>query len=436
MDPVRISARDARRLAIAAQRLAEPRPKPTRAGILALVRDIGYLQLDPTNVVARNPVQVLWSRLRAYDPALLEKLIRERELFENPSLILPTSDLAIHGATMRTYRKATDPGGREGPYRKGDNAGGGTWAKRVRGWMTKNPHMRRAVLARLKREGPLPLTAFEDRTVVSWTSGGWNDERNLTMLLAILQRRGEVVVAGRRNGQKLFGHAAGWYPKTTPLASSALAQEATRRAVRAVGVGNLRTLVRQYAFGRHVTPDAVAALERSGEVGRVEIEGVASRAPWYAPGDLERRLREVRDRWEGRTTLLSPFDNLIIDRDRTEQLFDYFYRMEIYVPPHLRTLGYWAMPVLHDDRIVGSVDPRFERAEGELVINRVVLVPGAPRTALPAIRRAVDELAEWVGAKRVSWPRRAPTARPATRAHLARTQTGARVAVATTRRRA
>jgi hypothetical protein len=268
---------------------------------------------------------------------------------------------------------------------------------------------------------------------VSWTSGGWNDERNLTMLLAILQRRGEVVVAGRRNGQKLFGHAAGWYPKTPLLTSSALAHEATRRALRALGVGTLRSLVRQYAFGRHVTPDAVAALERAGEVVRVEIEGVSSRASYYAPADIEKRVREVRERWEGRTTLLSPFDSMIIDRDRTEQLFGYFYRMEIYVPPHLRTLGYWAMPVLHDDRIVGSVDPRFDRADGELVVNKVVLVPGAPRTAMPAIRRSVDELAEWVGAKRVSWPRGAPSATPAARATLARTRRGARAVIARAR---
>jgi hypothetical protein len=433
--PLEISARDARRLAIMAQRLAGPSPKATRAGILGLIRDIGYLQLDPTNVVARNPLQVLWSRLGAYDPALLEDLIRRRDLFETPSLILPTSDFAIHGATMRTYRRATDPGGVEGPYRKGDNAGGGTWARYVRGWLTKNPHMRRGVLARLRRDGPLPLTAFEDRAIVSWTSGGWNDERNLTMLLAILQRRGEVVVAGRRSGQKLFGHADGWYPKTTLLASSALAREATRRALRVLVVARPRHLVRQYAFGRHLTPEAIAALERAGEVVRVEVEGASGRVPWYALADVERRLREVRERWEGRTTLLSPFDNLIIDRDRTEQLFGYFYRMEIYVPPHLRKLGYWAMPVLHDDRIVGSVDPRFDRAEGELVINSVVLVPGAPRTALPAIRRAADELAEWLGAKRVRWARRAPGVTPAKRRILARTRTGARLAVGKARGR-
>jgi hypothetical protein len=277
--------------------------------------------------------------------------------------------------------------------------------------------MRRQVLARLRREGPLPLTAFEDRAIVSWTSGGWNDERNLTMLLAILQRRGEVVVAGRRRGQKLFAAADGWFDGMRPLAPSALPREAALRALRILQVATLKQLRWQYSYGRHVTQEALDALERRGEIVRVEIAdggapltGALRRGPvgreWYALPDVERRLREVREEWEQRTTLLSPFDNLIIDRDRTLALFGYFYRMEIYVPPKLRKLGYWAMPVLHGDRIVGSVDPRFERARGELVVNKVMLVPGAPRTAMPAIRRAVDELAEWLGAAKVRWPRR------------------------------
>jgi len=401
---IRITPTDARRVQIAAQRLAGPRPKATRSGVLDVLRDVGYLQLDPTNVVARNPYQVLWSRLGAYDPAVLDDLLKRRQVFETPSLILPVTDLPIHLATMRKYRQQTDPGGRSERYMPGgDNAGGGTWAKRVRGWLTKNPHMRRQVLARLRREGPLPLTAFEDRSIVSWTSGGWNDERNLTMLLAILQRRGEVVVAGRQRGQKLFAVADGWFDGVRPLAAKTLAREATLRALRAIGLATPQHFRWYYVFNRHITKDAVASLERDGEIVRVEVEGV--RGTFYAASDVERRLRRVRDEWEPRTTLLSPFDNLIMDRARTEQLFGYRYRMEIYVPPHLRKLGYWAMPVLHGDRIVGSVDPRFERARGELVVNKVVLQPGAPRTAMRAIRGAVDELAEWLGAAKVVWRR-------------------------------
>ena len=401
---IRITPTDARRVQIAAQRLAGPRPKATRSGVLDVLRDVGYLQLDPTNVVARNPYQVLWSRLGAYDPAVLDDLLKRRQVFETPSLILPVTDLPIHLATMRKYRQQTDPGGRSERYMPGgDNAGGGTWAKRVRGWLTKNPHMRRQVLARLRREGPLPLTAFEDRSIVSWTSGGWNDERNLTMLLAILQRRGEVVVAGRQRGQKLYAVADGWFDGVRPLAAKTLAREATLRALRAIGLATPQHFRWYYGFNRHITKDAVASLERDGEIVRVEVEGV--RGTFYTASDVERRLRRLRDEWEPRTTLLSPFDNLIMDRARTEQLFGYRYRMEIYVPPHLRKLGYWAMPVLHGDRIVGSVDPRFERARGELVVNKVVLQPGAPRTAMRAIRGAVDELAEWLGAAKVVWRR-------------------------------
>ncbi|HKW78004.1 MAG TPA: crosslink repair DNA glycosylase YcaQ family protein [Candidatus Limnocylindria bacterium] len=404
---VRISAQDARRLAISAQRLDASRPRATRAGILGLIRQIGYVQLDPTNVVARNPYLVLWSRLGAYEPALLDSLVAKRALFETPSLIVPMSDFDIHGATMRIYRKATSPGGKTGPYRKGDNTGGGTWAPRVKAWLTKNPHVRRQVLARLRREGPLPLTAFEDRAVVSWTSGGWNDERNLTMLLAILQRRGEVVVAGRRRGQKLFAAADGWYDVTRPLNDSVLPHESTLRALRILQIATPKQLRWQYSFGRHVTPRALDALEREGEIVRVEIADGdrALRGTYYALPDVERRAREARDEWEGRTTLLSPFDNLIIDRERTHELFGYFYRMEIYVPQAKRKLGYWAMPVLHGDRIVGSVDPRVDREKRELVVNNVVLVPGAPRAVTRAIRTAVEELAEFVGAERIRWPR-------------------------------
>ena len=125
---------------------------------------------------------------------------------------------------------------------------------------------------------------------------------------------------------------------------------------------------------------------------------------WYAPADVVEQLASVLRSWKERTTLLSPFDNLIADRARTEQLFSYRYRTEIYTPPHLRKLGYWAMPVLHGDRIVGSVDPRFERARGELVVNKVVLDSRAPRDAMRPIRTAVDELAAFVGATKIRWP--------------------------------
>ena len=396
---IRITVSDARRLAIAAQRIVGA-PPATRKGILEVVRDIGYLQLDPTNVVARNPQLVLWTRLGCYDPALLEGLLARRQLFETVSLIVPTSDLAVHSATMRAYRRATDPGAARSAHGRLAGAGGGTWPERAAKFLAQNPQLRRSVLVRLRREGPLPLTAFEDRAVVSWTSGRWNDERNVTRMLAILQRRGEVVVAGRSRGRKLWALAQGWLPKAVPLPGPALEREATLRALRAAGVATLKHLRWHYAFSRHVTQHALDALVREGAAVRVEIADAGWKGAYYAPADVR-----MRDGWEGRTTLLSPFDNLIIDRARTEQLFGYRYRMEIYTPPHLRKVGYWAMPVLHGERIVGSVDPRFDRARGELVVNQVVIQPSAPRNVMRHVKDAVEELAAFVGATKVRWPR-------------------------------
>ena len=396
---IRMTVSDARRLAIAAQRIVGP-PPATRKGVLEVIRHIGYLQLDPTNVVARNPQLVLWTRLGRYDPALLEGLLAKRQLFETVSLIVPTSDLAVHSATMRAYRRATDPGATRSTHGTLAGAGGGTWPERAAKFVARNLQLRRSVLTRLRREGPLPLTAFEDRAIVSWTSGWWNDERNVTMMLAILQRRGEVVVAGRSRGRKLWALAQGWLPKVLPLSRSALEREATLRALRAMGVATLKQLRWHYAFARHVTQQALDALVREGAAVRVEIADAAWKGAYYAPAGVR-----MRDGWEGRTTLLSPFDNLIIDRARTEQLFGYRYRMEIYTPLHLRKVGYWAMPVLHGERIVGSVDPRFDRARGELVVNKMVLDPTAPRDVLRHVKGAVEELAAFVGATKVRWPR-------------------------------
>jgi uncharacterized protein len=252
------------------------------------------------------------------------------------------------------------------------------------------------------------------------------------MLLAILQRRGEVVVAGRRRGQKLYAVADGWMPKAERLGALEIEKRATEQAVRSLGLATLKQLIRHYAYSRHVTQRALDALEREGSIVRVAVEPEGDALPrkriapmakkvsapktslaksiFYAPADIARRLREVRDRWEDRTTLLSPFDNLIIDRDRADMLFDFFYRMEIYVPPALRKRGFWAMPIVHGENIVGTVDPRMDRGASALVVNRIVLEPGAPSGA--AVRRAVEgaveELAEWLGADRVTWPRAMP----------------------------
>ena len=355
--------------------------------ILETVQHLGYLQLDPTNVVARNHLLVLWSRLGQYARADLDRLLwTDKALYETISFILPTSDRALHEVRTRAIRRGFDPSSRTGRMHK---------------WMKKNDTLRRDVVARLRKHGSLPLTAFEDRATHSWTSSGWTSERNVSQMLMFLMRLGEVSVGGRAGGKKLWTLTKGWLPSVRPMTAKAAARAATERALGALGIATFKELQFFYSLGRYVTADALTALERDGVARAVSIDGL--RGPHYALTSALKKRRDVSER----TTLLSPFDSLIINRTRTELLFGMRYRMEIYVPKHLRMRGFWAMPILHDDRLIGTVDPKVDRERGWLEVITFRLERDAPRdrSTRRAIEAAVEDLAAFTGATDVMWPR-------------------------------
>jgi uncharacterized protein YcaQ len=266
------------------------------------------------------------------------------------------------------------------------------------GWVKRNAALRRHVLGRLRKEGPLPLSAFEDRAIVSWTTSGWNADRNVSQMLSFLIRLGEVTIGGRAGGRRFFTLAKDWFPRVKPLSPTAAARLATERALAATGVATFQELRRVYAFGRFVTKEALTRLERDGIARQVAIAGL--RGPYFA-------LSSGKTAEAERTTLLSPFDNLIIDRQRTELLFGMRYRMEIYVPPHLRVRGFWAMPILYRNQLIGTVDPKIDRQRGALDIVTFHLEREAPRdrSTRRAIEDAVDDLAAFAGAREVVWPK-------------------------------
>jgi len=310
---------------------------------------------------------------------------KDRALYETLSYILPTSARPLHEIRVRAARRGDGP-----PY-----------FARINAWIKKNERLRRDVLGRLRREGSLPITAFEDRAVHSWTSSGWNDDRNVAQMLGFLMRLGYVTVGGRAGGKRMWTLASSWLPQVAPLPAKTAAPVAVERALGALGVASPKQLRETRGVGWYVTADAVAALERSGTVTRVQVEGL--REPYFA---LTSSLAE-KVRAPARTTLLSPFDNLIIDRQRTELLFGLRYRMEIYVPKHLRVRGFWAMPILHRDRLIGTVDPKVDRERGRLDVVTFRLERDAPRdrTTRRAIEDAVEDLATFAGAREVVWPK-------------------------------
>jgi uncharacterized protein YcaQ len=379
-EPRGITLARARQLAIAAQLLSLPRPR----SILEVVEGLGSVQMDPTRTVARTEHLVLWSRLgRRFRVAELERLLwQERALFEYRAFILPTSQLAVHRRTMRRY-PSTSAGRHE--Y--------------VRRYLRENRSFRRYVLDRLRDEGPLPTRAFEDRSAVGWRTGGWNDDgRNTSMMLEVLWAKAEVMIAGRAGQERVWDLASRRLPPDGRLLTPG---EEARRLIetqlKALGVAKVTRFGITFEGTRPPGWErALTRLEREGRVVRVRIEGAPGR--WWAHANvLDRAFRP-------RTALLSPFDRLIHDRARTEALFGFRFRLEIYVPRAKREYGYFVMPILHGDRLVGRIDPSFDRTTGVLRIGGVHAEPDAPPGAWRSARRSLDELAAWLGAGEVSLP--------------------------------
>ncbi len=270
-------------------------------GVLDTVRRLGRLQIDPISTVAPPQQLILWSRLGPYEVAELDRLLwEEKKLFEWGAHIWPIEDLPLVRARMHRRR---------GKY---------SFERRSNEFLKANPRFKRYVLEELKRNGPLLSRELEDHSGGPRESHRWYGNRNVAAMLDILHSRGVVAIVGRRNGQRLWDLAERWYPETETLPLRTADRLLEEKRFRALGV-------RRAGDGWEAHPEATDG--------------------------------EVPDR----VTFLSPFDRLIYDRDRAEALFGFRYRLEMYVPKANREYGYYVLPILVGDRLVGRVEPRFDR---------------------------------------------------------------------------
>jgi uncharacterized protein len=380
----------ARRLILSRQRLAGPLPAaPGPEEIMGVASDLASLQLDPISVVARSHQLVLWSRVGRYDLADLDGLLwRDRRLFEywtTAAAIVCTEDYPIHSLLMRRY-----PSERHA---------------QLRAWLAENQALRRSILRQLRASGPLPTRAIEDRSATDWRSSGWTAGRNLDRMLDVLWTQGHILVAGRQGQQRVWDLAErclpAWAPTRRPPEREVV-RLAAQRSLRALGVATARDIDRSFTAGRYPgLASVLAGLQRSGQVEQVRLaaDGHEPPGPWYVHTDDLPLLDRLRSGdWRPRTALLSPFDNLLINRERTERLFGFHFHMEIYVPKAARRYGYDVLPILHGDRLIGRADPAFNRATGRLVVNALHPEPDAPASAGPAVASALKELAAFLGA--------------------------------------
>jgi uncharacterized protein YcaQ len=304
-------------------------------GVLQTVRQLGFLQIDPISTVAPPQRLVLWSRLGPYDPGELDRLLwKERKLFEWSAFIWPIEDFPLIRARMRRRR---------GTY---------TYEKRGAEFLRTNARFKRHLLRELESRGPLPSREIEADLMVSRDPHDWWGSRKVSLMLELLEGRGVVAVAGRQGKQRLWDLAERWYPEAESIPWPEARRQLEEKRRRSLGV--------RYEKGEwHAHPNA-------------------------EDGPIRKRV-----------TFLSPFDRLIHDRERAEALWDFRYRLEMYVPKAKREYGYYVLPILRGDRLIGRIDPVLDRKTGVLKVNSVHWEPDVKPVSL---QRPLRDLAKFIGA--------------------------------------
>ena len=305
----------------------------TATDVLSTVRHLGFLQLDPISTVAPPQHLVLWSRLGdGYDPTELDRLLwEERALVEWDAFLYPIEDLPVLKARMRR---------REGP-----------WERRLDAFLKENAAYRRYVLRELEQRGPLLSREIEDHAPSKREAHRWWGARKMGLMLGVLNARGQVAVVGRRGKQRVWDLADRWYPECETITWAEAERRREEKRFRSLGV-------------------------------RLE------KGKWIAHPDADDSPVPT-----ARTTFLSPFDRLIHDRARAHKLWDFFYRLEMYVPKAKREYGYYVLPILKGDRVLGRIEPVHDRKAGRLEVR------GTWWEDKPVgIDRTLKSLARWLGA--------------------------------------
>jgi uncharacterized protein YcaQ len=325
-----VTLAQARRIAVRTQLL-----DGSAHGVLATVRRLGFLQIDPISTVAPPQRLVLWSRLGPYDSAELDRLIwEERKLVEWGAFIWPIEDFPLILARMRRRR------------------GKAKYEQQGTEFLRRNARFKRHLLRELEERGPLLSREIEADLMVSRDAHAWWGSRKVTLMLELLEGRGVVAIVGRRGNQRLWDLGERWYPDAESMPWPEAERLLAEKRFRALGV-------------------------------RFE------RGEWRAHPDAEDGPVPKR------VTFLSPFDRLIHDRDRAEALWDFHYRLEMYVPKAKREYGYYVLPILRGDRLIGRIDPVLNRQTGVLKVNSVHWETGVKPVS---VQKPLRSLANFIGA--------------------------------------
>ncbi len=372
-----LSVPQARRIALAAQGFGRPRPTGrVNGGHLARVVDtVGLLQIDSVNVLSRAHYLPAFSRLGPYPRERLDRMTwHDGAMFEywaHEASLLP--------ARLWPYLQ----------WRMADMRGKGAWG-RVGGLEETRPGYIAAVLEEVRDRGPLSAREVSDAVSNRGTWWSWSDAK---VALEGLFAAGEVTVAERVNFERRYDLPERVLPAEIVAAPPVEEHEAKRELLRvsaaALGVGTANDLYDYFRLNGPRTAPRLVELVDAGELERVAVRGWTQPAYLWPGARLPRRVRA--------RALLSPFDSMVFERSRLERLFDFRYRIEIYVPEPKRVHGYYVLPFLLDEAFVARVDLKADRAVGALLVQSAWSEPGAPPETVPELAAELTVLAEWLG---------------------------------------
>jgi uncharacterized protein len=380
-----VSREAAARLFLRRQHLHRPRALRLDARSLArFAADAGGVQLDSINVVERAHLLTLWSRFGPYDKAALERLVYGRrvlvEYWAHAACLVAAEDLPGWARAMADYRR-----GHTG------------WS----GWLRAHPRVLSRVEGEIRRRGPLSSADFERPG--GRRASGWWDWKPAQHALHLLWMSGRLAVHSRPGFRKVYDLAERVRPLPEPIPRAEFSRWHLRKTLRALGAASEADLSRYLTFPRQDPAErrrALRALLKDGEVVELEVEGLPRR--WFARAEDLPALESappVRG-----TTLLSPFDSLLWHRGRARELFGFDYKIEVYVPREKRVHGYYALPILHDGRLIGRLDAKNRREERLLEILAVRFEEAPSPEALAGTAAAVRSLAVFSGASRTRAP--------------------------------
>ena len=367
-----------RGLMIAAQGLDDrPQPRATKKAVRSIIRQMHILQIDTINVIARSPYLVLWSRLGDYDPRWLEDLLAEGALFEywsHAACLLPIEEYPLYRHLYSSW------------------LGG-----RAHKWLDENSAIAKTVLDHIRANGETRSSDFErtDGQKTNWFN--WKEEK---IALEYLFYAGDLMVRKRHNFQRIYDLRERVLPDFDELAEVSIADahdQFVLNTLQALGVTKAEWIADYFRLSKTEAKAALGRLEKQGRVMTVEVEGWNT--PGYIhPGDRKRVEAAAKGKIpRSKTTFLSPFDPLVWDRKRALELFNFDYKIEVYTPAPKRKYGYFTLPILYNNALIGRIDPKAHRKEGIFEVKALHLEPGVivDDALVAELKTALQACAAW-----------------------------------------